>query len=150
MNPSIICPGKRLYLVLEAIDNPLVYKRIEEEANRAISYETLMQSFPNLSEEHVIKLYELATGEHQEYLDVFRLLSQYASRGESKDPVLNISNLLRVHVRECRGEKGCLDKFMLWAERKARAEMRAKEENEEGLPDLIRQVDFRTLDLGVF
>jgi len=149
MERKILCPGKRLYLLLEAIDNPIVYKRIEEESSRRISYDSLKQSFPNLGEEHVKQLYLLAKGEHMNYLGAYLLLQRYDLK-ETENPTLNISKTLAEHVKNCRKKAKCLDRFMLWTERKARAEMRESNVSEEGLPDLIKRIDFRTLDLGVF
>jgi len=154
MASKIICPKRKLPLMLEAIDNPLVYLRLEEEANRRISYDSLRISFPDLSEEKIKGLYELAMGEHAQYTEAYSLLKGYvstevASSEDATKILREISSVLAEHVQSCRGRGKCFDRFMLWAERKARAEMIKRKCFEEELPDLIRRVDYRTLNLGI-
>jgi hypothetical protein len=128
MTIKIICPKRKLPLMIEAIDNPLVYMRIKEEASREISYDSLRISFPDLSEEKIKGLYELALGEHAQYTGADSLLKGYVSAevasSEDANRILkDISSVLAEHVQACRRRGKCFGRFMLWAERKARAEM---------------------------
>lgn len=153
MASKILCPKRRLPLMLEAIDNPWVYQMLKEEAGRKISYDSLRISFQNLSEDKIKRLYALARGEHLQYTGAYLLLRGYvspeaASSGDTTQILESISSVLARHVEICRGKRECFDRFMLWAERKARSEMNQMELSEEELPDLIRRVDYRTLDLG--
>ena len=140
---KITCPGKKIYALLDYLNVEGMHE-LNTAMNRKkedISVNSLRKSFPNFSDKILEGLVKAGRKELIRSQEIYRLLRSYGNS-------LNImTETLREHVENCRGEGYCHDKYMLWLERKAREQINESELNEEELPGIINDLDWACLDL---
>ncbi len=136
------CPGKKIECLLDAL-NVDRFREVSETRNYGLKdiTERLKNGFPNWPDERLRELAQVAKADYVRNKQIFLMLKRYGDR------LIDISEGLGNHVKDCIGEGGCFDRYSVWLERNAREIVQREMISNDELPGVIRELDLRTLDL---